>query len=362
MRTGRGVSAAVIALGGNPNVGKSSVFNALTGLRQHTGNWHGKTVTTARGYCKRGQNHYVLVDLPGCYSLGSHSAEEEVSRDFICSGEADAVVIVCDATCLERSLSLVMQTLEITKNVVVCVNLMDEAQKKGIKINLEALSARLVVPVVGTSARSGKGIDALLEAIDRVIENSSISSDRERLPENEEERMSVIMLAAESICKDVVVYENVNYRDRDARLDGILAGRWTAFPIMLLALLGIFWITIVGANYPSELLSTLFFHVEGLLLVLCAWMPEFLRDMLIFGVYRVLAWVVAVMLPPMAIFFPLFTLLEDAGFLPRVAFNLDKVFKKCSACGKQALTMCIGNLCYQQKTACLTILKLLYSI
>ncbi len=154
----------VIALAGNPNVGKSTVFNALTGLNQHTGNWPGKTVSNAQGRCVHKGKSYVLVDLPGTYSLLAHSAEEIVARDFLCFGGADAVLVVCDATCLERNLNLVLQTLEITPRVVVCVNLMDEAQKKHIAIDLKKLEKTLGVPVVGTSAREEKGIR---EALDR---------------------------------------------------------------------------------------------------------------------------------------------------------------------------------------------------
>ena len=151
----------IIALAGNPNVGKSTVFNSLTGLNQHTGNWPGKTVASARGVCRYNGRNYVLVDIPGTYSLMPHSAEEEVARDFICFGRPDAVIVVCDATCLERNLNLVLQTIEITQNVVVCVNLMDEAKRKKIHIDLETLSKRLGVPVIGTVARKKRSLDRL---------------------------------------------------------------------------------------------------------------------------------------------------------------------------------------------------------
>ena len=406
----------VVALGGNPNVGKSTVFNELTGLRQHTGNWTGKTVTNAQGYCNYHQHGYVVVDLPGCYSLMAHSTEEEVARDFICFGGADAVIIVCDATCMERSLNLVLQTMEITSQVVVCVNLMDEAEKKKIQINLSALAERLGVPVVGTSARSRKGLDQLMDAVTQITENpyqrkftihypdyleaaisklepcvdqvseegldsrwlslmllqwdhsmhgfieqnlkynflseESVTKQLKEVKEDFEHQgiterqikddiVTAIVHTAERLCEDTIRYERETYKNND--IDKILTGRWTAFPIMIVALLIVFWITIVGANYPSQALSTFFFWIEGKLLLFFKWLhaPKFLYEMLILGVYRVLAWVVSVMLPPMAIFFPMFTLLEDVGFLPRIAFNLDKCFKKCCACGKQALTMCI---------------------
>lgn len=413
----------VIALGGNPNVGKSTVFNELTGLRQHTGNWPGKTVTNAQGYCTYDNMGYVLVDLPGCYSLMAHSTEEEVARDFICFGQADATVIVCDATCLERNLNLVLQTIEITKKVVVCVNLMDEAKKKKINIDLKKIAEKLGVPVIGTAARSKQGLDALMHCVRGVIESpneqesihiqypayieeaismiepcvkevyhntinyrwlslmllhwdetmhgfidknfeADILSNEKIIPvmkeikENFERQditqrqikddiVSALVHTAEEICKDTVTFENKEYKNKDIKIDNILAGKWTAFPIMILALLAVFWLTITGANYPSQLISDFLFWIEDKLLAFFMWInaPTFLYEMLVLGVYRVLAWVVSVMLPPMAIFFPLFTLLEDIGFLPRVAFNLDKCFKKCCACGKQALTMCMGFGC-----------------
>ena len=159
----------VIALAGNPNVGKSTVFNELTGMRQHTGNWPGKTVTNAQGNCTYRGESYIMVDIPGTYSLMAHSAEEEVARDFICFGNPDATVVVCDATCLERNLNLVLQTIEITGKVVVCVNLMDEAKRKKISLDLQELSRRLGVPVVPAAARSGKGLDELMQAVSHLL-------------------------------------------------------------------------------------------------------------------------------------------------------------------------------------------------
>jgi len=333
-----------IALGGNPNVGKSTVFNALTGLRQHTGNWSGKTVENARGYCTHNQKAYTIVDLPGCYSLISHSAEEASARDFICSGAADAVIIVCDATCLERSICLVLQTLAITSKVVVCVNLIDEAEKKRIKLELDTIAERLGVPVVGTSARDKKGLSALMDAAAQAA-NAPKCTDMHI--DGKYNSAAATAQTAKEICKDAVWIEDKDYTRRGSKIDNILTGKWTAFPIMVLALLGIFWLTITGANYPSQAISGFLFWIENYLLTFFKWLciPQVIGDMLVLGVYRVVAWVVAVMLPPMAIFFPLFTLLEDAGVLPRIAFNLDKCFKKCSACGKQALTMCMGFGC-----------------
>lgn len=418
----------VIALAGNPNVGKSTVFNELTGLRQHTGNWAGKTVTNAQGVCRVEEKNYMLVDIPGTYSLHAHSKEEEVARDFICFGNPDAVIVVCDATCLERNLNLVLQTIEITDNVLVCVNLMDEAKRKNIKIDLNLLSQKLGVPVVGTNARKGQGIQQMMKTVGTLLEkqekkktfqikyrgpiekaiellkpvveekilyeriNTKINSrwialklldyddslikslykntgfefskDKELLERLKEAKeildkndisdknlmdyiVSDVVHFAQEICSGVVRFENTNYNDRDRKIDGILTNRFTGVPIMI-GLLGIvFWLTIVGANVPSQILSDGLFWMEGRLVDFCIWLgvPATVYELLIFGAYRVLAWVVSVMLPPMAIFFPLFTLLEDLGYLPRVAFNLDKAFKKCSACGKQALTMCMGFGC-----------------
>lgn len=412
----------VVALAGNPNVGKSTVFNGLTGMKQHTGNWPGKTVSNAVGYCKSKQNSYIFVDIPGTYSLMAHSAEEEVARDFLCFGSPDAVVVVCDATCLERNLNLVLQAIELSKKTVVCVNLLDEAKRKGISVDLNALSERLGVSVIGTVARKKNSLNELLSELDTVVKNDYkraaykvrytpeieqaismiepcltsefaekidcrwlslrlLEDDKNFLSkisdflncdifsnENISKAVNIaknflqnqgitaenlkdlivtqIVKQAESIC-DGIYKKSDNYSDFDRKLDRVLTSRLTGYPIMLLLLILIFWITISGANYPSQLLSNLFSKGQELLTDLFSKMaaPDWLHGVLVLGVYRVLTWVVAVMLPPMAIFFPLFTLLEDLGYLPRVAYNLDKPFKRCNACGKQALTMCMGFGC-----------------
>jgi ferrous iron transport protein B len=413
----------VVALAGNPNTGKSTVFNSLTGLKQHTGNWPGKTVTNAWGRYRHKDKEYVLVDLPGTYSLLANSVEEQVAGDFICFGKHRAVAVVTDATCLERNLNLVLQIMEITDRVVVCVNLMDEAARKGIKVNLERLSSLLGVPVVGTSARDGRGLSQLKDAIEKVacgtIKTAPLKVDygkmlegavkalekrievlaegrfnarwaalrlltedgpvletikgclgtdlagdspiRQRLsevrdalakqglmPEELRDRVvSEIVKTAERIAQEVVDAGCGAFGRLDYRIDEVLTSRAFGIPIMMLLLGVIFWITIQGANIPSALLADGLFSIEGRLY---AWFnrmdaPGWVTGMLVSGMYRTLAWVVSVMLPPMAIFFPLFTLLEDLGYLPRVAFNLDNYFKKACAHGKQALTMCMGFGC-----------------
>ncbi len=326
-----------VALAGNPNVGKSTVFNALTGLRQHTGNWAGKTVATARGEYAYAGEDYQLIDLPGTYSLAAHSQEEAVARDFIQSGQADAVVVVCDATCLERNLILVLQVLELTGKVLVCVNLMDEARRLGIEVDLPALSRRLGVPVIGTSAGRGEGLDELKRAV-ALLADSNASAAPERAPQ---ERVSL----AERYAAQVVRSENVQRQRRQQRLDRLLTSKSTGIPLMLLLFGLVVWLTVAGANIPSALLTQLFARLGGVLENWLTGAPAWLAGLLLDGMYRVTAWVVAVMLPPMAIFFPLFTLLEDLGYLPRVAFVMDHAFQKAKTCGKQCLTMCMSIGC-----------------
>lgn len=408
--------ARIIALAGNPNVGKSTVFNALTGLRQHTGNWPGKTVAAARGDLTYGGERFTLVDLPGTYSLFPNSAEEEIARDYLCSGEAEAVLILADATCLERSLNLVLQTLEAADvPAVVCVNLLDEAAKKGIVLDLPALSRALGVPVVGTAASCGEGLDELRAALAaavrekprrretaveypraveravRVLEPALAPFAREQsrfyalrlleddalfftrfgadLPALAAERIGEVCVRARAelgeltgdALRDALVgalsdratalvrlcerRDETAAQRRDRRLDRLLTSRATGIPVMLALFGAILWLTVEGANVPSQLLSRALFSAQEPLRGLLAFLPPFWRDALVDGMYRTLAWVVSVMLPPMAIFFPLFTLLEDVGYLPRVAFVLDRCFARAGAHGRQSLTMCMGLGC-----------------
>ncbi|WP_415298150.1 ferrous iron transport protein B [Clostridium perfringens] len=407
----------VVALAGNPNVGKSTVFNALTGLNQHTGNWPGKTVAKAEGYYEFKDSTIKIVDLPGTYSLLSNSEEEEIARDYICFNDPDIVVVVADATSLERNLNLFIQISEITEKAILCVNLTDEAEKNNIKIDLDLLSKELNANLVSSSARNGVGIEELKEAIFkeitlkaskknainynspieksieeieiildetlevpkrkkrwialRILEGNTsilkslynkyniqekyinmITKIKDELNKNYKEQL-VEDIIIKSIIKEAerignkVVKGGEEYTDTQRKIDKILVSKSTGIPIMIMTLLVVLWITITLANYPSEMLANMFAHGEiyirdffsGLNL------PSWISGILIDGIYVTLAWVISVMLPPMAIFFPMFTLLEDLGYLPRIAFNLDKCFKKCCACGKQALTMCMGLGC-----------------
>lgn len=412
-----------VALAGNPNVGKSTVFNGLTGLKQHTGNWPGKTVEQASGSFQTALHAYHLTDTPGAYSLAAHSPEEEITRDFLCFGGAEAVIAVCSASCLERNLNLVLQILELCPQVLVCVNLMDEAKQRGIQLNLKALSRELGVPVVGTAAKDKRTLYALTEALDTLIaghgprpsspvsyppaleaalqllepviqktvngllparwlslrlleENSSLDArlldylgfdlksepsvkpalsdaqavlkaaglEKDRLQDAIAES---ILERAGDIAGKAVLSDAGQGQRTDRLLDRFFTSRLFGYPAMLLLLALILWITIAGANVLSGLLSALLFGFEDVLTELfhAAGAPGWLHGLLVSGAYRVLAWVVSVMLPPMAIFFPLFTFLEDTGYLPRIAYNLDHAFQQCRSCGKQALTLCMSFGC-----------------
>ena len=430
-----------VALAGNPNVGKSTIFNSLTGMHQHTGNWTGKTVANASGKSIIKDKEFTFVDIPGTYSIMSNSEEEEIARDYICFGNPDVTVIVVDSTCIERNLNLVFQIMEITDNIIVCVNLLDEAKKKKIKINLKKLEQLLGVPVVGTTARDKRTLEKLKDIIYKVctgeiipspnevqyskkieeninlleeklsevyeqnteteyrsativVENGKISrklykwislkliDGEEKILNSIKKNLSIdfeneniknclsevkqqllnddittnnfkdkvvadIMKKAEDVSKEVCTFENKDYSARDRKIDKILTSKKFGIPIMILFLGLIFWITIVGANYPSQALFSLFNWIQEKLVIFAEYvhLPEWFSNMLINGVYQTLTWIIAVMLPPMAIFFPLFTILEDLGYLPRIAFNMDGFFKKACCSGKQMITMCMGFGC-----------------
>ena len=330
-----------IALVGNPNVGKSTVFNMLTGMNQHTGNWPGKTVSHASGTMTYENTLFEIIDLPGTYSLDSTSPDEKVTAEYIYSGQADLILIVADATCLQRNLILIKDILSITSQVLLCVNLMDEAHKKGICPNISKLEEMLDIPVVPMAARSGQGLDKLKEVLNDTSHNG-LGKDADDITPGAKHK-SIDPAHIYSECVSVCSSEPHRF---DRKLDSIVTSRKFGFPIMILLLILIFWLTMTGANYPSALLSSFFEAFEEKLRSLCSsLLPKTTVSLLIDGVYTTLTWVISVMLPPMAIFFPLFTLLEDFGYLPRIAFNLDNVFRKCGAHGKQSLTMCMGFGC-----------------
>lgn len=409
-----------VLLMGNPNVGKSTVFNEITGSHQHTGNWTGKTVGTCKGRYTYKFTDFELVDLPGTYSLLSSSEEERTARDYLCFEDYDCVVCVVDATNLERNLNLVLQVLELTHKAVLLLNLCDEAKKKNIEIDCNALSKALGIPVVCATARSGKGINKLLETVYlisngtlvndaatlyysntvetavkqvtralkcivdtdkklrffalRLLENdesfnnsfkahfgseifmngsfrASLSSARNMLEAfgvNTAKSVTEVIFAIASELADSVSKKLPSKKEkREKVLDDILLGKYTSIPVMLLLFAVVLWITIAGSNYPSELLRGVFDDFEQWLsaVLINVGAPSWVIGLFVNGILKVLLWVVAVMLPPMAIFFPLFALLEDFGVLPRIAFNLDGAFEKCGACGKQALTTCMGYGC-----------------
>lgn len=413
----------LIALAGCPNVGKSTLFNALTGLSQHTGNWPGKTVEQARGHFRTALYSCCLVDTPGAYSLSPHSPEEEITRDFLCFGGAEAVIAVCDASCLARSLPLVLQILEAKPRTLLCVNLMDEAERFGIELDLKTLSEELGIPVVGVTARDKRTLSALTEALDRLLggpgpsfhapvlypepleavlqtleplmrkvsclslparylslrlleKDPAFSEDSFLCPHSfsgenpaavdalsdaqktllaagfteqklQDSVAASLLHRSEELSRKAVKADDGKGQKKTQKLDRILTGKLFGYPAMLLLLALTLFITIEGANYPSRLLSSLLFRAEEQLasLFFCLHAPEWLTGLLVRGAYRVTAWVVSVMLPPMAVFFPLFTFLEDAGYLPRVAYNLDHAFQRCRSCGKQALTLCMSFGC-----------------
>ncbi len=407
-----------IILAGNPNVGKSTLFNLLTGMNQHTGNWAGKTVENAIGRTNSKNHLYTIIDTPGTYSLAAHSPEEEIARNYICFSDAELTAVICDATCLERNLNFALQCISISKRTIVILNMMDEAKRKGISIDIQKLQTELGVCVIGVSARHKNAKNTILDAFDKCIqtdhntykqkghfyssqieehtktisriitsydpkiENTEwislqlLRDDKEALSEinkhigydllcieglNDAIKKIHSVLSPETTdtvsttdivnkAADIVantVTEKDGYKSIDIKLDRFFTGKISGYLCMFIMLVGIFWLTVVGANYPSRLISQFFVFFEDKVNVclICINTPDFIREMIVFGMLRVVGWVLSVMLAPMAIFFPLFTILEDCGYLPRVAYNLDAPFHRCNACGKQALTMCMGFGC-----------------
>ncbi|MBR6808024.1 MAG: ferrous iron transporter B [Clostridia bacterium] len=328
-------SAFTVALAGNPNVGKSTVFNALTGLRQHTGNRPGKTVERKSGTFAVSGFRFTLVDVPGTYSLEAKSPEEALAAEYL-TGEAedgpDCVIAVCDACCLERGLDFAMKLGEKCPRLLVCVNMMDEAARRGISVDCEKLASLLGVPAVGTAAGTGEGLDVLKEALCNLLTSEEVYVKADLTPKE--------------ICRHAVSVTG-DTEAKDRRLDRIFTGKYTAYPVAALLLGLVFFITLRGATPLSDGLSYLLGHLENCVrrLLELTVIPQTVTSLICDGILRVLFWVVAVMLPPMAIFFPLFTLIEDFGYLPRVAYNFDSCFRRCGSCGKQSLTMMMGLGC-----------------
>lgn len=322
-----------VALAGNPNVGKSTLFNALTGLRQHTGNWPGKTVGVATGYFKSGETQVNFVDLPGTYGLNGASEDERIAAEYLESGQADCLVVVCDATALERNLILAIQILQRTQSVILCVNLMDEAKSRGYTVDGAKLSNMLGVPVLLTAAGKRHGLNDLIRYI-LDLENLRFS------PKNWSDPVESARIIAQACVSHTPIRD-----DWRLALDRILVSRRRGIPILMLLVFLIVFITVWGANYPSMLLEYVFNGIHVWLLGAMEVLPKWLSGILLDGIYATVTRVLAVMLPPMAIFFPLFTILEDVGYLPRMAFLLDGAMEKCGASGRQALTMCMGLGC-----------------
>jgi ferrous iron transport protein B len=346
------------------------VFHPLTGLKYPTGNWCGKTVAGAEGFCTYKGQRIRLTDTPGTYSLFSQTAEERAAAEVILQTPHDCIICICDATAPERGIRLALELLQLHCHVVLGLNLMDEARAKQIEIDLGKLSELLGIPVIGLTAKRKKTVLPLLDA---AMQQAAADSPAPFFfsPETEQaikehadapSRFAAITALLDSgngsdisgallkraavVCQAAVrVPESAGARTRLA--DRILTHRFCRIPLMLLFLVLVFWLTLAGTNYPSQWLLALTGRLCDLAdrgaaaIALPAWLSGALID----GMLRGTGWVISVMLPPMAVFFPLFTLLEDIGLLPRIAFNADRCFARCHACGKQCLTMAMGFGC-----------------
>ena len=338
----------VVALAGNPNTGKSTVFNALTGMKQHTGNWSGKTVEASEGRYRYKDIDFKVVDLPGIYSFYSERGEEKAAKEYICSKQADLVVVTADATCLERGINLCFQAMDMFDDVVLCLNLMDEAQKHNIKVNKKYLEEKLKIPVIFASARQGEGIDEIRKtAYKASVGRLKIKPFKPMASELEKEERSLKYMALSAQITEKAVKKDEKSFVMQRKIDSLVLSKTFGIPIILLMLTFMFFITAKAANYPSKILALFFSAGLSKLNDFLSFLnvSPWAKSLFVDGIFNTTAFVVSVMLPPMAVFFPLFTFLEDCGFLPRIAFCLDGIFQKANASGKQAVTSIMAMGC-----------------
>jgi len=398
-----------VALGGNPNIGKSTLFNLLTGRNQHVGNWPGKTVEKVEGRLRYNGKIIKVVDLPGTYSLNAGSLEEVIARDFLVQGKPDVVLAMADATNLERNLYLVLQLMELTPRLVLAVNMMDVARREGLRINLNKLSAALGIPVVSISAATGQGIDGLLKTVIAVGEGTITPAPRVDYGKEIESCLQKISAAlagaaarwprrwtalkllennpavaaelkaaghvealqqaaacrefigpcvqrkviaalygfAHRVAAEAVTGRSNGRRSLTERLDGIVLHRLAAFPIILVMLGTIFAITLFGAAPLSARLAAIFAWLADQTreILVCLHAPWWLTGAVVDGLIVGMGAVISVMLPTMTIFFVIFALLEDAGFVPRLAFIMDRPLKAVGSQGKHCVSCLLAFGC-----------------